>query len=74
MSALSASMDRWKFTLRVFATGAHPVKGNLIDVGRIAGSVDLDVLAAGFHQLLNHLSLNGNDIVDEVIQVFVDAL
>src|SRR5882724_6881838 len=54
----------------VFAAGAHSIQRYFIDVGGVAGRVDLYVPAAGDHQFLNHLTLNSDNIGNEVIEVF----
>ena len=62
MSCVVSVDGSLEVSFRVFAAGAHSIQRYFIDVGRIAGRVDLNVLAAGVHQFLNHLTLNGDDV------------
>ena len=54
-------------SFRVFATGAHSVQGNLIDIGGITRRVDLNVLAAGVYQFADDLPFDLNHMLDKVI-------
>ena len=72
MSALSASMERWKFLCRIFAARAHSLQRYFVDVGGVARGIDLNVFAAGVDQLGDHLTLDLDDMLDKVVEPFVD--
>src|SRR4029077_8241597 len=60
-------------SFRVFAAGAHSIQRYFVDIGGVTRRVDLDVFAALLHDLGNHLPLNCDDMVDKVIESFVNV-
>ena len=56
-----------KISLGIFAARAHSLKGNLIDIGRVARSVDLNIAAARLNQRRNHPTFDGDNIGDEIV-------
>src|SRR5262249_11739055 len=57
--------------LRALPTRAHSIQGYFIDVSRIARSIDLNVFAAGFYQLRDHLPLDRDDVFDKIVEPLV---
>ncbi len=58
---------------RVLATGAHRAERGLVDVGGVAGLVDLDVATACCDDLLDHLPLDPHDVGGELHEVGIDV-
>ena len=52
---------------RVFAALRHFIERRRIDIGRIAGRVDLHVTATGVDQTANHLALDPHDVGNKVL-------
>src|SRR5262245_42307638 len=58
--------------LRVFAARAHSIQRYLIDISGVAWCVDLDIFAARLYDLGNHLPLNCDDMIDEIVEPWVN--
>src|SRR6185437_16440293 len=57
--------------LRILAAGPHGGERGLVDIGGVARRVDLDVAAAGGDQLLDHLALDSDDMVEKIVEVAI---
>jgi hypothetical protein len=58
------SLDRaQQVGVGILAAVLHRLDERRVDVSRVAGFVDLDVATAGIDALLNHLSLDSDDVL-----------
>ena len=61
-----------KVSFRILAAGAHSLQRYFVDISGIARGIDLNVFAAGVDQLGDHLPLDFDDMLDKVVEPFVD--
>ena len=54
-SALSAAIERCEIGVGILAARAHALERDLVDIGGVAGRIDLDVAAAGLDQARDDL-------------------
>ncbi len=59
-------------SFRVLVARPHSLQRNLIDVSRVARRIDLNVLATCLHQIGDNMTLDLDDMVDEVVESLVD--
>src|SRR5215213_5632393 len=59
--------------VRVFTPRAHAIERDLIDIGSVAWSIDLNVAAAGMNQLANDLSRDVDNFGKEGVHIGIDS-
>src|SRR5262249_61101576 len=68
------SLDRsLQVLFRVFTARSHSIQRYFVDVSGVTRRVDLNVLAAGFYQLRDHLPFDRDDVLDKIVEAFIHA-